>query len=1095
MLSAEFALSDTGAVSRVSLQIRIPFRVLQAGTFTFRMHADFGLGSFIGVDGAEHTPGNLWGHVQLDPAQLAFGDHEFEALGFEDCCDGHQELELHLNCDVEAAPWRVVTSGQTDCMSCTHTAAMASCSAQAQCDGTYDCGQAAHCGAAGSAVACTSSASGCGSGSSYFDGEEFFTDSVGINPRDHKFSLDLRMKTGSGDGIQLLAGRAAATGATDHVAMEVVGGKEVFDISTGENPVNARSEASVNDNQWHVVTGIRSGNLESRLQVDGATSESTFNDQGIAPGRSITTTEPLYIGGHPNIMDAGTDVQLGLTTHDNFIGCMGAVHYEQLFEMADTDSTSGTVSPGTCGPAPGLFISADGDQYEDCTACCADDSGGCRHCVCYDRMGHEGNDGAGADNSQNSGQFDGDAYLTFVGGVNPAAHSFVITFSIKTTATDAIVLVSNSEDGTCDPAVAGAGACTASGSVNDHLVVQIVGGKLQFAYGLGSDCSAAVGYQGTTCENNVLVESTSVINDNEWHIVRASRPGSLMSVLTIDGVSVEAQGDGPNLSIDLTEPLFIGGHPNPGQLERGLTATHNFVGCMSDVYYEIDYDMPEHHCGSGAKTYDGQTFDEYAATGLDVGGNLFTFSFSFKTRNSDGLIFIGGMPPQPGDAPGLSRDHIAIEILQGQVHFDFSTGGVNCNINLHSTARVDDGKWHHVTARRLPDNRGNAGSLRVDGVDVTGGPHDPSCGAHGIDIREAPLYIGGRPVFQDANTGWDNAATGGGGFCDATLAARTGCVPQAQATVNGAVDSVSNFAGCLSGIRVDQVLPQGQPDDGTCSDGPTPSGHRDGTNWGQTRAGAVNPGGNMFSFSFSFKTTSDGALVVSHGNGADGANLEEMTDHIVIEVFQGVVHLDIDAGTDAAGGVGDVGQQSNVHIASEITVTDGEWHHVTATRTGPQAATLSVDEVMQTGSGTGHFVSIDINIPTYIGGHPQFEPGAVDPSRPIPGVQSMSHFTGCMTDVRYTLDFGAIRHVASLDGHYEVIPQPMPYQAARQYCQQNDYDLASIHSSQEQQFAADQCAKFTQRERVSATSECQHTLQHGDVNAATTTWISNDEDW
>ena len=81
MLSAEFALSDTGAVSRVSLQIRIPFRVLQAGTFTFRMHADFGLGSFIGVDGAEHTPGNLWGHVQLDPAQLAFGDHEFEALG------------------------------------------------------------------------------------------------------------------------------------------------------------------------------------------------------------------------------------------------------------------------------------------------------------------------------------------------------------------------------------------------------------------------------------------------------------------------------------------------------------------------------------------------------------------------------------------------------------------------------------------------------------------------------------------------------------------------------------------------------------------------------------------------------------------------------------------------------------------------------------------------------------------------------------------------------------------------------------------------------------------------------------------------------
>lgn len=397
------AVCDQGSTLNIGFHIRIPFRTLQAGTFTFRMHADYGLGSFIGVDGAEHTPGNLWGHVQLSPAALAVGDHEFEALGFDDCCDGHQELELHLNCDVAAAPWRVVSSGQTDCMSCTHTAATASCSAEAMCDGTYDCGQAAHCGGSGGAVACTSSASGCGAGNSYFDGEEFFTDTVGLNPRDHKFSLDFRFKTGVGNGVQLLAGRSATTatnGATDHVALEIVHGQEVFDISTGENPVRATSAApapGLADNHWHVATGIRSGILESRLQVDGATTESTYTDQGIAPGRQITTTDPLYIGGHPALMDNVVD-QTGLSNHENFIGCMGGVHYEQLFEMSDTDSVSGTVSPGTCGPAPGLFISADGDQYEDCTACCADDSGACRHCVCYDRMGHTTNDGAGADN-------------------------------------------------------------------------------------------------------------------------------------------------------------------------------------------------------------------------------------------------------------------------------------------------------------------------------------------------------------------------------------------------------------------------------------------------------------------------------------------------------------------------------------------------------------------------------------------------------------------------------------------------------------------------------------------------------------------------
>ena len=92
--------------SAIGFHIRIPFRSNTGGTYTFRMHADYGLGSFIGVDGAEHTPGNTWGHVQTDPVFLTAGDHEFESLGFEDCCDGHAELEVHLPCDRLTDPWR-----------------------------------------------------------------------------------------------------------------------------------------------------------------------------------------------------------------------------------------------------------------------------------------------------------------------------------------------------------------------------------------------------------------------------------------------------------------------------------------------------------------------------------------------------------------------------------------------------------------------------------------------------------------------------------------------------------------------------------------------------------------------------------------------------------------------------------------------------------------------------------------------------------------------------------------------------------------------------------------------------------------------------
>ena len=56
-------------------------------------------GSFIGIDGAEHTPGNLWGHIHASDIILREGNHEFETLGFEDCCDGHAELEVHFPCD------------------------------------------------------------------------------------------------------------------------------------------------------------------------------------------------------------------------------------------------------------------------------------------------------------------------------------------------------------------------------------------------------------------------------------------------------------------------------------------------------------------------------------------------------------------------------------------------------------------------------------------------------------------------------------------------------------------------------------------------------------------------------------------------------------------------------------------------------------------------------------------------------------------------------------------------------------------------------------------------------------------------------------
>merc|ERR1712224_876281 len=44
----------------------------------------------------------------------AAGEHEFEALGFDDCCDGFANIEVHLPCDSTASPWRIVQSGSLE---------------------------------------------------------------------------------------------------------------------------------------------------------------------------------------------------------------------------------------------------------------------------------------------------------------------------------------------------------------------------------------------------------------------------------------------------------------------------------------------------------------------------------------------------------------------------------------------------------------------------------------------------------------------------------------------------------------------------------------------------------------------------------------------------------------------------------------------------------------------------------------------------------------------------------------------------------------------------------------------------------------------
>ena len=208
-------------------------------------------------------------------------------------------------------------------------------------------------------------------------------------------------------------------------------------------------------------------------------------------------------------------------------------------------------------------------------------------------------------------------------------------------------------------------------------------------------------------------------------------------------------------------------------------------------------DMPKQHCGAGARTYNGQSYDSYPNTRFNPSSNMFTISFSFKTVVGDGVIFVCGQDDVSG---GYTSDHVVFELLQGRLHYDFAPGAGVCNVNMHSNTRLDDGKWHHVSARRLD---ATSGSLRVDGVDSFG-QATGACGATGVNLDQ-PIFIGGHPNLRNA-------------VCDPTLAQAQGCTPGGGASNTGmqagsisrgtarqtGLDASGNFAGCLSGVRVEE---------------------------------------------------------------------------------------------------------------------------------------------------------------------------------------------------------------------------------------------------------------------------------------------------
>lgn len=96
-----------GSNAYYAMKTTIRFGLASAASIDLRAGVDFGLGGAMFLDGValDFKGANMWwNYTYADPSQflagvalLGAGNHELTIMGFEDCCDGGQQVQFKLD--------------------------------------------------------------------------------------------------------------------------------------------------------------------------------------------------------------------------------------------------------------------------------------------------------------------------------------------------------------------------------------------------------------------------------------------------------------------------------------------------------------------------------------------------------------------------------------------------------------------------------------------------------------------------------------------------------------------------------------------------------------------------------------------------------------------------------------------------------------------------------------------------------------------------------------------------------------------------------------------------------------------------------------
>ncbi|TGZ57018.1 Neurexin-3-alpha [Temnothorax longispinosus] len=226
-----------------------------------------------------------------------------------------------------------------------------------------------------------------------------------------------------------------------------------------------------------------------------------------------------------------------------------------------------------------------------------------------------------------------------------------------------------------------------------------------------------------------LLTAGQGLNDDLWHTLRFSRRFNSLKFQIDSETAIRAETQLGKQGVLEFRTLHVGGY-----LHAGEDIPH-FVGQLQQIWFNgYPYLEIARSAGSHQASHQGVT-PIIRVTGKFGKRNhpvhhpaTFTSKHTyFKTREANGLILYNA---------GREHDFIAVELVNGHVHYVFDLGDGAVRVRDTSKSKLNDGKWHAVSIGRPASKRH---TLAVD-------DHVTAVNSQGsnenLDL-DGILYIGG----------------------------------------------------------------------------------------------------------------------------------------------------------------------------------------------------------------------------------------------------------------------------------------------------------------------------------------------------------------